>query len=119
MFFQPTKKLPWWKRLYYKLFFRRHFNKIVMPAIKGYKFPELKLSDIVGVQPMTSKIDTKFTMPLVQLTKEQSELIERLRNIATKHRDGQALTDEEQELMRLTTFKTDPSQQRFYDRSNT
>ena len=81
-----------------------------MPFIKGYQFPELKLSDIVGVQPMTSQVDTKFTMPLVFLTKEQSELIERIRNIAKKHKDGITLTSEEQELMKLTTFKTDSFQ---------
>ena len=86
-----------------------------MPFIKGYQFPELKLSDIVGVQPMTTKIDTKidtkFTIPLVQLTNEQSELIfERLRDIAKKHKEGVTLTDQEQELMKLTTFKTDSFQ---------
>ena len=81
-----------------------------MPFIKGYQFPELKLSDIVGVQPMTTKIDTKFTMPLVYLTKEQTELIERLRDIAKKHKEGVTLTDKEQELMKLTTFKTDSFQ---------
>ena len=90
-----------------------------MPFIKGYQFPELKLSDIVGVQPMTTKIDTKFTMPLVYLTKEQTELIERLRDIAKKHRDGITLTAQEKELKKLTTFKTDSFAQRFYDRSNT
>lgn len=81
-----------------------------MPAIKNYKFPELKISDIVGVQPMTSQVDTKFTMPLVYLTKEQSELIERIRNIAKKYKDGITLTSKEQELMKLTTFKTDSFQ---------
>lgn len=86
-----------------------------MPFIKGYQFPELKLSDIVGVQPMKTKIDTKidtkFTIPLVQLTNEQSELIfERLRDIAKKHKEGVTLTDQEQELMKLTTFKTDSFQ---------
>ena len=81
-----------------------------MPFIKGYQFPELKLSDIVGVQPMTSQVDTKFTTPLVYLTKEQTELIERLRDIAKKHKEGVTLTDKEQELMKLTTFKTDSFQ---------
>ena len=86
-----------------------------MPFIKGYQFPELKLSDIVGVQPMTTKIDTKidtkFTIPVGQLTNEQSELIfERLRDIAKKHKEGVTLTDKEQELMKLTTFKTDSFQ---------
>ena len=86
-----------------------------MPFIKGYQFPELKLSDIVGVQPMTTKIDTKidtkFTIPVGQLTNEQSELIfERLRDIAKKHKEGVTVTDQEQELMKLTTFKTDSFQ---------
>ena len=58
-----------------------------------------------------TKIDTKFTIPVGQLTNEQSELIfERLRDIAKKHKEGVTLTDKEQELMKLTTFKTDSFQ---------